>query len=138
VALAEWNGGKIAREAKAMAPSAAWWAAGGKGSSRLRYQEILDTSVRCCDPYVKLKGKWIVRRLAPDCTRIELSELPAKRDEARLLRAMGWETANLHLASSCRRVSVHAREWDARRLNRAAREMAQAVRDDWRDWVRTA
>src|ERR1019366_7197582 len=51
VALAEWHASHIAREAKAMAPSACWWAAGCKGSSRLLYQEILDTAVRCCDPY---------------------------------------------------------------------------------------
>src|ERR1019366_5805746 len=55
VALAEWHASHIAREAKAMAPSACWWAAGCKGSSRLLYQEILDTAVRCCDPYVKQK-----------------------------------------------------------------------------------
>src|SRR5450755_1417956 len=99
VALAEWHGAKVAREAKAMAPSACRWAAEGQGTSRIRYQEILDTSVRCPDPFVRLKGRWIVRRLAPDCSRIELSALPKERDEMRLLHAMGFETANVHLGS---------------------------------------
>jgi hypothetical protein len=40
-----------------------------------------------------------VRRLVPACSRIELNSLPKKRDEARLLHAMGWETANIHLGN---------------------------------------
>jgi hypothetical protein len=135
VALADWRGAKIAREAKAMAPSACWWAAGEKGSQRLRYQEILDTAVRCCDPFVKLKGKWIVRRLAPDCSRIELSALPRERDEIRLLHAMGAETANIHLAGRDARTIVRdlkrrGNKW----LSNAAGEMVRAVTRDWEEW----
>ena len=135
VALAEWQGAKIAREAKAMAPSACWWACGAKGSSRLRYQQILDTAVRCCDPYVKLKGAWIVRRLAPDCSRIELSALPRERDELRLLHAMGAETANIHLAGREARVILRdlkrrGNKW----LSSAAGEMVRAVTKDWEEW----
>ena len=63
------------------------------------YQAILTKARRACDPFVQLRGQWIVRRLAPDCSRIELASLPAERDEARLLHAMGWETANIHLGS---------------------------------------
>src|SRR5581483_5754454 len=40
VALALWDGGAIAREAKALLPSACSWAA-GKASARIRYGEIL-------------------------------------------------------------------------------------------------
>ena len=135
VALAEWHGGKVAREAKAMAPSACWWAAGEKGSARLRYQEILDTAVRCVDPYVKLKSAWIVRRLAPDCSSIELAALPRDRDELRLLRAMGAETANIHLAGRDARVILR----DLKRrgdkwLASAAGEMVRAVTRDWEEW----
>ncbi|MBI3666646.1 MAG: DUF2252 family protein, partial [Acidobacteria bacterium] len=73
VAIAEWHGGKIAREAKALAPSACLWAADGKGPAKILYQENLDRACRCPDPFVRLKGRWIVRRLAPDCSRIELA-----------------------------------------------------------------
>src|SRR5579871_3832994 len=45
VALADWHSANVAREAKAMAPSACWWAEGAKGSPRIFYQEILDTAV---------------------------------------------------------------------------------------------
>jgi hypothetical protein len=135
VALAEWHGGMVAREAKAMAPSACWWAAGSKGSPRIRYQEILDNAVRCADPYVRLKGKWIIRRLAPDCSRIELSALPKERDEIRLLHAMGFEAANVHLGSRKARtiqadLKKHGNGW----LARAAEEMVKAVSKDWEEW----
>jgi len=42
--IAEWRGGKIAREAKALAPSACEWAAKKKGTARNLYQEILDAA----------------------------------------------------------------------------------------------
>jgi len=139
VALAEWHGGRIAREAKAMAPSACWWAGGLKGSPRIRYQEILDTAVRCHDPYVRLKGKWIVRRLAPDCSRIELFALPKQRDEIRLLHAMGFETANVHLGSQkARAIQADLKKRGNGWLSHAAEEMVKAVTRDWEEWRKTA
>ena len=99
VAIADWRGGSIAREAKALAPSACFWARQGKGAAPILYQEILNAAVRCRDPFVRFQKRWIVRRLAPDCSRIELSAMPKERDEFRLLHAMGWETANIHLGT---------------------------------------
>ena len=101
VAVAEWRGGSVAREAKALAPSACVWAEQGKGTAPHPLSRRFSTaSVRCRDPFVRLQKRWIVRRLAPDCSRIELSALPKERDEIRLLHAMGWETANVHLGSA--------------------------------------
>jgi hypothetical protein len=135
VALAEWEGGFVAREAKALAPSACLWASGGRGSARILYQDILDRAVRCRDPFVRLQRRWIVRRLAPDCSRIELAALPKVRDELRLLRAMGWETANVHLGSVQPRVlrndlARRSQSW----LRRAAAVMQEAVAEDWEAW----
>ena len=134
VALAEWRGGSVAREAKALAPSACVWAEGG-GSAPIHYQEVLDSAVRCRDPFVRLQRRWIVRRLAPDCSRIELSALPKERDETRLLQAMGWETANIHLGSAQARtiqndLKKRPRGW----LMNAARRMEKAVRADFEDY----
>lgn len=132
VALSEWHGGYIARETKALAPSAAAWAAKYKGTARILYQEMLDDAVRCPDPFVRMQKRWIVRRLAPDCSRIELSALPKERDEIRLLHAMGWETANVHL-SNARPKTVLA-DLKKRRggwLLEAARKMEQAVLADF-------
>ncbi len=135
VAVAKWHASNIAREAKAMAPSACWPAEGCKGSSRILYQQILDTSVRCLDPYVKLKGNWIVRRLAPDCSRIELAELPKGHDEKVLLHAMGFETANVHLGSKkARAILADLKKRGDTWLPKAAEEMVAAVSKDWDEW----
>ena len=99
VALAEWHGGTIAREAKELAESAWVWADARRKPQAILYQRVLDCSRRCPDPFVKMKGRWIVRRLAPDCSRIELASLPTKHDAVHLLRSMGFETANVHLGS---------------------------------------
>jgi Uncharacterized protein conserved in bacteria (DUF2252) len=135
VAIAEWNGGSVAREAKALAPSACVWAEQGKGSAPILYQEILDRSVRAKDPFVHFSKRWIVRRLAPDCSRIELSALPRERDERRLLHAMGYETANIHLGTA--RVRVLATDLQSRTrgwLYRAARKMEKAVIADFEEY----
>ena len=137
VAVAQWRGGSVAREAKALAPSACVWAADGKGTAPIRYQEMLNRSVRCPDPFVRLQKRWIVRRLAPDCSRIELSALPAERDTRRLLEAMGWETANIHLGSAKPRVLL--RDLDKRPagwLFKAANRMRKAVLEDFREYAK--
>ena len=120
---------------QALAPSACFWAEDGGGTAPIHYQEILDSSVRCRDPFVHLERRWIVRRLAPDCSRIELSALPKERDEIRLLHAMGWETANVHLGSAKARVLLkdltkRPRGW----LLQAARKMEKAVLADFADY----
>src|SRR6266516_4619191 len=99
VALTETYGGKIAREAKALVPSSVYWANESEGPTEILYQAIMSHAVRAPDPFVQVRGRWIVRRLSPHCLRIELDELPKNRDECRLLFAMGWETANIHLGS---------------------------------------
>jgi hypothetical protein len=135
VAIADWQGGRIAREAKALAPSAALWAHGGEGNAKVLYQALLDQAVRSLDPWVKVRRRWVVRRLAPDCSRIELAELPKEREETRLLRAMGWETANVHLGSRSAHamlVDLAAREPDW--LHQAAKVMLAAVQEDWEAW----
>ncbi|HLI49077.1 MAG TPA: DUF2252 family protein [Chthonomonas sp.] len=135
-AIAEWEGGLVVREAKALLPSAALWAAGLERAPEIYYQAILDRSVRCRDPFVRLEGHWIVRRLAPDCSRIELSQLPQERDEKRLLHAMGFETANVHLGSANCLADVfpHAKRLKAGQLLSAAQAMAEATLDDWQKW----
>jgi uncharacterized protein DUF2252 len=135
VAVADWCGGKIAREAKALAPSACVWAHRGAGEPRDLYRALLAGAVRSRDPFVAVKRRWIVRRLAPDCSRIELSQLPQEKDAGRLLHAMGWETANVHIGSA----SAHALLLDLVSrphgwLSDAAQQMLAVVLDDWETW----
>ena len=139
VAVALCHGARIAREAKALVPSSVYWATGDESPSEILYHAILSHAVRCPDPFVQLRGRWIVRRLSPHCCRIELNVLPTNRDELRLLFAMGWETANIHLGT------VDARKYILRHLSRlkpnwllaAAKEMEKAVTDDWRAWKKS-
>jgi uncharacterized protein (DUF2252 family) len=139
VAIALCHGAKIAREAKALAPSSVYWANGDEGPSEIMYHAIISRAVRCPDPFVQLRGRWIVRRLSPHCSRIELSVLPTNRDELRLLSAMGWETANIHLGT------VDAQEYVRRHLNclksnwlfAAAKNMEKAVTSDWHTWKKS-
>jgi hypothetical protein len=136
VAIASFEGGKIAREAKALAPSACVWATGRKASERICYQQILDRSVRAIDPFVRLKGRWIVRRLAPDCSRVELTSMPTERDESKLLHAMGFETANVHLGTprETKAILLDLNRRPAHWLHNAAAKMVKAVTKDWREW----
>jgi hypothetical protein len=142
VALGTWGDGGIAREAKAAAPSAWVWATGraslGDGADGALAPR---GGVRVPDPTVHRAGPWLVRRLAPHCTRIELAELPEQHDEERLLRAMGFETANVHLETRGAR-DVLLRELRARAgktrggawLDGLARPLAEAVERDWERW----
>lgn len=137
VALAEWRGGKVAREAKRLVASAGLWAQGQKGGGTLLYQSMLEQAVRCRDPFVRMDGYWLLRRLSPYCSRIELTALPRKRDEGKLLYAMGWETANVHLASAPTIPAVQ-RDLAARKstwLRKAAKAMTKAILADWNDWA---
>ena len=136
VAIAEMHGGRIAREAKALLPSALYWATQKRAPDKLLYETIITSAVRCPDPYVRLCGSWVVRRLSPHCGRIELGVLPRDRDELRLLHAMGRETANIHLGSrkQSRQIRRHLAQAPPNFLALAVKDMAEKVRKDWRDW----
>lgn len=141
VAIADWHGGRIAREAKALVPSSAHWAqtlnATKKGApAEILYQTIINRAVRCPDPFVQLRGRWIVRRLGPHCSRIELASLRAPDIELRLLHAMGWETANIHLGTPSARKPIlrHLAQQKGKWLHQAAEAMLQATRSDWEVW----
>jgi hypothetical protein len=135
VALAEYEGGWLAREAKAWLPSAAAPGAGRRGKAAIA---LVRDGTRSPDPAWSIRGSWIVRRLAPDCSRIEIDDLPGRRDEWKLLRAMGWETANIHLATPKvrKKVSRDLRGRRKRWLERATAAMAEATISDWKTWVR--
>ncbi len=136
VALADWHGGRIAREAKALVASSVSWAQNKKGPADILYQTIINHAVRCPDPFVQVRGRWIVRRLGPHCSRIELASLGAATTELRLLHAMGWETANIHLGTLTARKSIlqHLQKQKPKWLHRASEIMLEAVRSDWQVW----
>jgi hypothetical protein len=133
VALAEWGGGHMAREVKALAPSASCFVFGG--TPRTWLVGTARRAVRIADPFFDVDGRWIVRRLAPDCSRIELELLPTARDEAKLLHSMGWELANVHLGRTKARTLLSAcdalpKKW----LVKLMRVMHDAAVEDFETW----
>jgi len=133
IAVALHHGGRIAREAKARAPSACVWA--GQRGKKDYYLRLINKGVRCPDPFLALTDEWVVRRLSPDCCRLELAELPRRWDEEALLLAMGWETANIHLASgNPAAILKRFGKIRATSLNQSATDMVNALRKDWKRW----
>ncbi len=129
-----WLGGGIVREVKALTPSACDWVEGKKGG-KIHYDKILRRAVRVLDPLVAPQGKWLVRRLSPDCFRLPLDHLPKQRNERDLLFFMGWETANIHLGSVPapklrRHLGGHRENW----LRRAMEVMQEETLRDWKRW----
>jgi hypothetical protein len=136
VLLAQLHGAKIAREAKALCASACVWAGVKGGSESPLYEDALDRSVRALDPFVRIRRGWIVRRLAPYCSRIDLSSLPQQREESRLLRAMGFELANVHLGSrdAAKRIAADLKKRPKNWLHETAVAMKKATAADWEEW----
>ena len=133
IAIALHHGGRIAREAKARAPSACVWA--GQRGKKDYYRRLIEKSVRSRDPFLTLTTEWVVRRLSPDCCRLELAELPARWDEEALLLAMGWETANIHLAGGNPSAILKSlKKIRAATINQCAVDMLNALRKDWKHW----
>jgi uncharacterized protein (DUF2252 family) len=138
-AIADWRGGKIARETKPLLPSACVWAGAKARNGQLYYADILRRSVRAADPFLAVRDGWVLRRLSPFCSRIELAQLARGHDRKKLLLAMGRELANIHLGTP---EAVTAVRRDLRRrgpdwLRAAAETMVEATLKDWREWRRT-
>jgi hypothetical protein len=136
VAIADWNGGCIAREAKAMLPSACIWLQGKQGRGQSYYRETIRSAVRSHDPYQEISGPWLIRRLSPDSNPIDIEDLPKQRDEELLLHAMGSEVANVHLGTTrqVRNVLKDISRKKANWLRNAAKQMARAVEKEWKEY----
>lgn len=134
VAIGSWRGGLFAREAKELCSSACLWEKAESGV--INYETIIRNAVRVPDPFVHLSTRWIIRRLSPDCSPIEMSALPKERDDLKLLNAMGKETANIHCGSAAHVAGVRAdlKKRKASWLREAAAKMSRAVTDDWKQW----
>jgi hypothetical protein len=133
VALAPHQGGFIAREAKAVIPPASAWAS---ATERMESQSVVlgQRAVRAHDPFFQADRHWTVRRLSPDCLKIDVDDLPSRRDDAKLLRAMGWETANIHLATPEAKTKKDLTGRGRRWLDRATSDMIDALVEEHRVW----
>ena len=134
-AIAKWDGGNIAREAKALLPSACVWA-NGAGGKQIYYGTMLRQIVRAPDPFMAMREGWIIRRLAPYCSRIELQQLPRGPYAEKLSRAMGHELANVHLGTprAIAAVRLDLRQRGSKWLHHASTAMVEATLKDWKEW----
>jgi hypothetical protein len=142
--LIDWEGGPVAREIKATSLPASLWAAGkSEGSNRMI--ELIDRAIRSRDPFVKARDGWFIRPIAADCGRIDLDELDAMspdsdrhEDQLRLVRAMGFETANIHLGSvSAPELTAALKRLTVSELRAAADKMFEATRKDFAVWKKS-
>jgi uncharacterized protein (DUF2252 family) len=133
IAIAWHHGGRIAREVKSRAPSACVWA--GQRGKKDYYRRLNEKGVRCRDPFLSLTKEWVVRRLSPDCCRLELTDFPERWDEEALLLAMGWETANIHLASrNSTAILKSLGKIRAAAIDQSATDMIKVLHKDWKRW----
>jgi hypothetical protein len=98
------------------------------------YQQAIKSAVRSHDPFQKIEGAWLIRRLSPESNPIEIADLPQERDEETLLYAMGSEAANVHLGSK-RQIADILKDLQRRKSNwlrSAASDMAKAMENDWK------
>lgn len=130
-------------ELKELGPAATEWI-GGNANKNINWKKNkMDYiyNLRLDDPSLQIKGSWLIRRIAPDCTRIELTKLPTKRAEKHLLYCAGAEMANIHLANPKADKSI-LRDLRKRRKSRkdwlyvASKTMAAIINKDWKEWKR--
>jgi hypothetical protein len=134
VAIAEWKGGFIAREAKATVPSASAWDRKNSAGKNY-YNEIIESAVRAHDPFQRVVDGWLIRRLSPDSNPIAITDWPKKRDEFNLLLSMGREAANVHVGSGrgqIKKVAKHLEGAETSWLYEASKQMAKAITKDWK------
>lgn len=136
LAICDLGGSRIVREAKVMLPSAWTFVHPEEGQEPTIYlNELSEKCLRSHDPFLRVDNGWVIRRLAPDCARIELNELPDERDERALLEAMGAEAANLHLGTPKARMAIiRFLDKNSNWLQPAAKKMVRLTKQDFRDW----
>ncbi len=125
-------------EAKKAAPSACAWTHASH-SPQIHYQSILDRAVRAPDPFVRLHGDWLVRRLAPDSSPIDIETMKGQRSQDRLLHAMAQEAANIHAGTrgAARRILDDLDRRAANWLRSGVKDMAKAITKDWKEWKKS-
>ena len=131
VALAEFHGGPVAREAKALVPSC-WAPKETKKAAATRLMHLADGPYRSPDPFFQVTDDLIVRRLAPDSRKI-LFEGVARKLTRKALIAMARELANIHRADAASKaIDEDLPKRKKRWLERAALATAKATLKDFK------
>ena len=137
----EYQGGPIATEGKSVAPSAAVWA-NGQTKSELQIEALLRAAGRPYSPGTMIRHGWLIRPLMSDCGTIDLSLLNVDEDRTavnldqdRLMTAMGFEVANLHLLSApADRLKEAISEFRIPAFRKTTETMIDLLRTDYKAW----
>jgi hypothetical protein len=138
VVIANWCGGEVVREAKALVPSAWDWAHGQQ--AKPRFLTVARGSYRAPDPHlvVERRSGFVIRRIAPDSRKINLGDHANMRLELDLLNAMGFDIGAIHAATkgASTRITNDLNKRDSDWLHAAAKAAAAAVEQDFGEWCR--
>lgn len=135
VGLADWRGAPVIREAKALVVSA-WDRAHRRKAAKIRVAELIDGRFRAIDPWNRIDGQLVMRRLSPNNRKLEAETNQAAFFTSDMLHMMGFELANVHLAKVKRGVAICG-DLDKRKrgwLAASARTATAAVAQDFKDW----
>ncbi|MGR9227765.1 DUF2252 family protein [Rhizobium leguminosarum] len=137
VAYAEWQGGPVLREAKALLPSV-WSLRHRPQDVAIHADEIANGRARSADPHYRVSGRILVRRLSPNSCKIEIDRHPEILLSPTMLELMGFEIANCHsddaaaVAAILKDLAVRGNEW----LHEAARAAASSVSAEQKSYSR--
>jgi Uncharacterized protein conserved in bacteria (DUF2252) len=131
-ALAEWRGGRVLREAKALVPSGWEWAHDSVAGFS-RFLDLARGTFRSPDPFLDVRHRFIVRRIAADSHKLEFGKDPLVSQE--LLAAMGFDLGAIHAADRRRdQVHKHLQRLSGDWLHDAATAAMHAVQEDFARW----
>ena len=138
VALAQWRGGRVAREAKALLPSGWDWAA-GNSRRRSRFEAAIAAATSAPDPFLHVAGSYVVRRISADTRKVERDHNFDRDLDAKLLRSMGSELGSIHASTQHVRQAIlgDLEGRDSRWLYDAAKAAAAAVEADFNEWSKS-
>jgi hypothetical protein len=125
IAVADWRGAPIVREAKAVLTSG-WYLAHGKANEPLHIGEAATGRYRSPDPWYQVAKGIVTRRLSPNNRKIEANTIDARLNGQRMLGAMGFELANIHAGTGGAQAAI-AKDLKARKKGWLRAETAKAA-----------
>jgi Uncharacterized protein conserved in bacteria (DUF2252) len=133
LAIACWCGGIAVREAKAAVPSAWEWAHKAPPEP-LRFLDLAQGQFRAPDPFLRIRERFVVRRIAADARKIDLTKDLAVKLKAKVIYLMGYDLGAIH-ADDPKVASRIERDLKSRPsgwLEQAAKAAVRSVRDDFK------
>ena len=133
VAIADWRGGLVLREAKALVPSAWDWAH-DMVDQKSQFLTLARGKYRANDPFLDVRDRFVIRRIAPDSRKVTLED--GRPFSPELLTAMGFDLGAIHAADAG--AAAVSEDFDNRPqkwLRKAAKTALRQVEADYATWV---